>query len=51
MPYQACACIREVSVRRWGFKRPSTELNEEDKQQDGEGTEDYRLLLTVSTLF
>jgi hypothetical protein len=27
------------------------DLNEEDEQQGGEGTERYRLLLTVSALF
>jgi len=28
-----------------------TELNEEDQQQGGEGTEDYRFIITLSTLF
>ena len=28
-----------------------TELNEEDQQQGGEGTEDYRFIFTLSTLF
>jgi hypothetical protein len=28
-----------------------TDLNEEGEQQGGEGTEDYRLVFAVSTLF
>jgi hypothetical protein len=40
-----------VSVA-FGVKLPIwTDLNEENEQQGGEGTEDYRLLLTLSTLF
>jgi hypothetical protein len=39
-----------VSVA-FGFKLPAwTELNEEAEQQGGEGTEDYRLLFTLSAL-
>jgi hypothetical protein len=35
-----------------GIKRPvRTELNEEPLQQGGEGTEDYRLIVTFSALF
>ena len=35
-----------------GFKNHIwTELNEEDQQQGGEGTEDYRFIFTLSTLF
>lgn len=35
-----------------GVKTPVwTDLNEEDRQQGGEGKEDYRLILTVSALF
>ena len=35
-----------------GIKFPSwTSLNEEDEQQGAEGTEDYRLTFTISTLF
>jgi hypothetical protein len=36
----------------FGVKTPVwTDLNEEDKQQGGEGTEDYRLIFTLSVLF
>lgn len=36
----------------FGVKTPVwTDLNEEDQQQGGEGTEDYRLIFTLSTLF
>ena len=35
-----------------GIKRPvRTDLNEEPLQQGGEGTEDYRLIVTFSALF
>ena len=36
----------------FGVKTPVwTDLNEEDEQQGGEGTEDYRLIFTLSVLF
>jgi hypothetical protein len=36
----------------FGVKTPVwTDLNEEDEQQGGEGTEDYRLIFAVSALF
>jgi hypothetical protein len=35
-----------------GVKVPVwTDLNEEDEQQGGEGTEDYRLIFALSALF
>ncbi|MDJ0926163.1 MAG: transporter [Gammaproteobacteria bacterium] len=35
-----------------GIKAPVwTDLNEEDEQQGGEGTEDYRIIFTISALF